>query len=86
MGQRYDVIARVVSQQGTCTAGHKMGDEFTIGREAPAGLCALALNSLFPIAFALRFGANFPWSPDSTYRAACPDGRNPVVFELRRKP
>ncbi len=31
------IIARVISQKGTCEAGHKVGDEFVIGQTTPAG-------------------------------------------------
>ena len=35
----YKVLASVVSQRGICRAGHKVGDEFLLGRECPAGIC-----------------------------------------------
>lgn len=28
-----DVVARVISQRGTCEAGHRVGDEFVIGQD-----------------------------------------------------
>jgi predicted site-specific integrase-resolvase len=34
------IIAKVVSQKGTCAAEHKVGDEFTIDDKTPAGLCS----------------------------------------------
>ena len=34
--------ARVISQKGTCEAGHKVGDEFIISDVCPRGLCAWA--------------------------------------------
>jgi uncharacterized repeat protein (TIGR04076 family) len=80
-----EVRARVISQKGTCAAGHKLGDEFVIGEKTPPGLCVWAFYSLFPFASALQFGGSFPWEddPDRT-TVACPDPTNPVVFELRR--
>jgi uncharacterized repeat protein (TIGR04076 family) len=80
-----EVIAKVISQKGTCAAGHKLGDEFVIGEKTPPGLCVWAFYSLFPFASALQFGGSFPWEddPDRT-TVACPDPTNPVVFELRR--
>jgi uncharacterized repeat protein (TIGR04076 family) len=80
-----EVIAKVISQKGTCAAGHKLGDEFVIGEKTPPGLCVWAFYSLFPFASALQFGGSFPWEddPDRT-TIACPDPTNPVVFELRR--
>ena len=80
-----EIIAKVVSQKGTCEAGHRVGDEFVIGDHTPPGMCAWAFYSLFPFAAVLQFGGTFPWEsdPDST-TVACPDPANPVVFELRR--
>ena len=80
-----DVIARVVSQEGTCTAGHKVGDEFIIGQQTPPNLCSWAFYSMFPFAEVLQFGGSFPWEGDiNKTTVACPDAVNPVVFELRR--
>lgn len=80
-----EVIARVISQKGTCAAGHKVGDEFIIGEKTPPGMCSWAFYTLFPSAEVLQFGGSFPWEeePNKT-TVACPDPANPVVFELRR--
>ncbi|MFC2122736.1 TIGR04076 family protein [Bacteroidota bacterium] len=82
-----EVIARVVSQKGTCEAGHKVGDEFIVGEILLSGMCSWAFCSLFPFATVLKFGGSLPWEsdPDVT-TVACPDPENPVVFELRRVP
>ncbi len=79
------IIAKVVSQKGTCEAGHKVGDEFEIGQTTPADMCSWAFYTVFPFAEALEFGGSFPWEsgPDNA-RVACPDPDNPVIFELRR--
>jgi len=79
------IIAKVISQKGTCYAGHKVGDEFVIDQTTPAGMCSWAFYTLFPFAAPLQFGASFPWEkePDKA-KVACPDADNPVVFELRR--
>ena len=80
-----DVIAKVISQTGTCESQHKVGDEFVIGQKTPLNLCSWAFYSLFPFAQVLQFGGAFPWEqdPDKT-TVACPDPANPIVFELRR--
>jgi len=82
-----EVVARVISQKGTCEAGHKVGDEFVIGEETPPGVCSWAYYALLPFAKVLQFGGTFPWEndPDRT-TVACPDPRNPVVFELKHIP
>jgi uncharacterized repeat protein (TIGR04076 family) len=80
-----DVIAKVISQKGTCEAQHKVGDEFVMGEKTPLNLCSWAFYSLFPCAAVLRFGGSFPWEKDKDKAiVACPDSGNPVVFELRR--
>jgi uncharacterized repeat protein (TIGR04076 family) len=80
-----EIVAKVISQKGTCHAGHRVGDEFTFGLNNPADLCSWAFHTIFPSAQVLLFGGTFPWekNPDKT-RVACPDPDNPVVFELRR--
>ncbi|MDD5126833.1 MAG: TIGR04076 family protein [Dehalococcoidales bacterium] len=82
-----ELTVKVVSQKGTCAAGHKVGDKFTMGGEkTPAGVCPWAFYTLFPFATVLEFGGSFPWEkePGKT-TVACPDSGNPVVFELSRK-
>ncbi len=80
-----EVIAKVISQKGTCTAGHRVGQEFVIAQETPPKLCSWAFYSLFPFAQVLQFGGSFPWEQDKDKAVvACPDADNPVVFELRR--
>lgn len=88
MAESYDVVIKVISQKGTCTAEHKVGDEWLIKGEeykTPLGLCLFAFSALYPPAKVLMYGGAFPWEadPDVT-TVACPDAENPVVFELRR--
>jgi len=79
------VIASVISQAGTCEAGHCVGDRFVIGQTTPQGLCSWAFYTLYPFAQVLQFGGQFPWEPEAgVSRVACPDPDNPVVFELRK--
>ena len=81
----FEVIASVISQQGSCEAGHKVGDKFVISQHTPCGMCSWAFCSAFPFAEVLQFGASFPWEKDAgTSLVACPDPANPVVFELKR--
>jgi uncharacterized repeat protein (TIGR04076 family) len=85
MGDQHAVIARVISQQGTCVAGHKPGDEFRIGDTTPDGMCSYAFQTVFPLATVLQFGGSFPWEEDpDKATVACPDPGNPVIIELRR--
>ena len=85
MAERYDVLVKVVSQKGTCVQEHKVGDEWVIGRKTPEGICLSAFGALLPNARVLMFGGVFPWETDpDVSTVACPDAKNPVVFELRR--
>jgi uncharacterized repeat protein (TIGR04076 family) len=80
-----EIIARVISQKGTCEAGHKVGDEFVIGQKTPSGMCSWSYYTLFPFAEVLEFGGTFPWEADlNKTTVACPDPANPVIFEVRR--
>jgi len=81
-----DVIAKVISQKGTCGAKHKVGDEYTIGPMTTPNMCSSAYCTLYPSARVLRFGGSFPWDKDPNRTTiACPDAENPVVFELKRE-
>ncbi len=86
MAETYDVLVKVVSQEGTCGAGHKVGDEFVLTTTTPAGICVSALNSIFPAARVLRYGGSHSWQsdPEVVEAVACSDAKNPVWFELRR--
>jgi len=85
MADRYDVRVKVVSQKGTCGAGHQVGDEWVITGKTPAGICLSAFNAMLPSIRVLMFGGAFPWSTDKDAATlACPDAANPVVFEVRR--
>ena len=80
-----DIVAKVISQKGTCVAGHSVGDKFTIGQKTTPNLCSWAFHSLFPFAEVLQFDGSFPWENGrNKATVACPDPDNPVVFELRR--
>ena len=54
MAERFDVVAKVVSQKGTCGAEHKVGDQWVIGSKTPEGICLSAFNALFPSLRVLR--------------------------------
>lgn len=81
-----DIVATVISQKGTCAAGHVVGNEFIMGQKTPSGMCSWAFYTLFPFAEVLQFEGSFPWEKDQNgTTVACPDPGNPVIFELKRK-
>jgi len=81
----YKVSATIISQQGTCEAGHKVGEKYIITDKTPTGMCAWAFYTIFPFVSALQVGGSFPWEEDKEAAiVACPDPTNKVVYELRR--
>ena len=85
MSEMYDVEITVVSQKGTCGAGHKVGDKWIISGTTPAGICLSAYPIMESSIDVLKYGGTFPWSEDPDISGAvCPDPGNPVVFKLRR--
>ena len=82
----FKIVARVVSMQGHCVADHAVGDEVVFdGMTVHGKICIHALYSFLPKVFAMRYGATFPWLADTDVAThACPDAKNPVVFEIRR--
>ena len=85
MSEVRDVVAKVISQKGECSAGHRVGNEFVVGQVTPEGMCSWAFCALFQFATVLQSGCSFPWeTEEGKATVACPDPENPVVFELRR--
>jgi uncharacterized repeat protein (TIGR04076 family) len=80
------VEVTVRSQKGNCAFGHRVGDKIVFdGKSVRGDICYSALMVLLPKVFAMRYDANFPWAEDkNVILNACPDGENPVVFEIRR--
>jgi uncharacterized repeat protein (TIGR04076 family) len=85
MREKYSVNIRVISQKGKCTRGHKVGDEWTMYSGIPGGICSEAFHAIYPNLRVLMFGGSSPYGDDPEVSTrACPDGDNPVIFELRR--
>lgn len=83
----YDIEVTVKKVQGTCSFGCKVGDRvYFEGPKIKEGdMCASALMATLPRIFAMRFGAEFPWTKDKDVDyMTCPDPENPVTFEIRR--
>jgi len=85
------VKAIVISKEGRCAAGHCVGDEVVFDwdtNEIRGKICLHALYSALPKVYALAHGAEvaFAEADDGSRvaRHACPDGYNPVIFELKR--
>ncbi|MHA1577036.1 MAG: TIGR04076 family protein [Candidatus Thorarchaeota archaeon] len=83
----WHILCRVVKQEGSCAVGHKVGDEILFtGDEMQGKLCISAMYSMVTKVYAMMYNANFPWLKDQCVSThTCPDGLNPVTFELIRK-
>jgi uncharacterized repeat protein (TIGR04076 family) len=85
MTKQYDVRITLKSQLRTCPAGHKVGDEFLVGRYTPGGICLGAFASLLPYITTLRYGGSFPWEEKpGAGTFCCPDPEVVNVFHLER--
>lgn len=80
------LIVEVYKRKGKCFYGYKEGDKFEFtGLKTPDGFCGAAYHMLFPLLFALNFGAKFPFmdNPNSLNTATCPDSGN-AIFKVTR--
>jgi uncharacterized repeat protein (TIGR04076 family) len=85
----YKVRVTVIKAHPDCGAEHKVGDTFEISHVKKEGikgfLCPTAFNQLYPVIFAMRYGAEFPWQKDpDSWVVGCGDVETPVVFEIKR--
>lgn len=85
--EAWEIVCRVIKQEGHCAAGHMVGDEVRITSFGVQGkVCISALYSMLPKAFAMMYNAYFPWLEDQCKAThACPDAYNQVVFEMSRE-
>ncbi len=77
----------VKEASGKCFYNYKVGDKTTIkGLKTPDGFCGAAYHMMFPVLFALNFGATFPFmdNPNSLDTPTCPDGGH-IIFKVTRK-
>ncbi|MBI5152805.1 TIGR04076 family protein [Candidatus Peregrinibacteria bacterium] len=83
---KYNLKITVVEVRGggKCEKGLKVGDTLMYS-EDKIDFCAWAHNAMFPFISAMRYGAKFPWEPNSeTAYVSCPDPHNTVVFKIER--
>jgi uncharacterized repeat protein (TIGR04076 family) len=85
------VRVKVISQEGHCSAGHEVGDEVVFDwdtHEIQGRICLHALYSVIPKIYALAHDGNVSFAVSEegrrVARHACPDGYNPVIFELEK--
>lgn len=67
----------VLNIYGDCYHGYEVGDELTLGdfTHPPKHFCLGLAHALFPVAYALSFGACFPFMDNQrSLKVTCPDG------------
>ncbi|MDH5713800.1 MAG: TIGR04076 family protein [Candidatus Bathyarchaeota archaeon] len=80
------VVGTIKEVKGSCSAGHKVGDQFELSGYTSGGLCGFFYHDIFPYIIMLQFGGGFPaeyGSPD-VVEMECVDKVNAVKIELRR--
>ena len=82
----YRVIGTIKGMKGSCSAGHKVGDQFELSGYSAAGLCGFFYHDIFPYLIMLQFGGAFPpeWGDQDVVELGCLDKSNLVTIELRR--
>ena len=82
----YRVVGTVTSLKGTCTAGHKVGDQIELSCHSSGGLCGFFYHDIFPALQMLQFGGSFPpdWGDPDVMEVECVDKYNLLKMELRR--
>jgi len=80
------MVISVEECSGHCFYEYKEGDKFeVVGLRTPDAFCGAAYHTLFPVLFALNFGAKYPFmqDPNSLDTVTCPDGGN-IRFKVTR--
>ena len=84
------VLVKTISQEGHCAADQRVRDEILFDwdtHEIQGKIGLHALYSALPKVYALAHGGNVAFAEDDkrnrVARHACPDGYNPVIYELR---
>lgn len=82
----YRVVGTIKSVQGSCSAGHKVGDRIELSGHHAGGLCGFLYHDVFPYVIMLQFGGGFPaeWGDPDVVELDCMDKANLVTIELRR--
>ncbi len=80
----YRVMGTIKKAKGSCTIGHKVGDQFELSGYSSGGLCGYFYHDLFPFILMLEYGGGFPWGNSDVQQWECIDKANAVTIELRR--
>jgi uncharacterized repeat protein (TIGR04076 family) len=76
----------VRTDSGVCPgmAKTRLGETFVLGARTPEGIgiCANALNAIYPIALAMRLTDRMAWETQETFDVMCPHGG--VTYRISR--
>lgn len=81
----FKLVGRISMIKGTCSAGHKVGDEFDLSGHLAPPLCATFYHDIWPWVQTFKYGGELPYLKDKDFLVLqCPDWQNAVRIELRR--
>ena len=81
----FRIEGTIVSVNGDCTIGHKVGEKFDLSIHKNAGLCGFLYHHCFPSIMTLQLGGEFPMGEDTDVMTwVCPHAGVDVTIELRR--
>ncbi|MGA2368007.1 MAG: TIGR04076 family protein [Dehalococcoidia bacterium] len=88
MDSSYIIIGTIksIAGNGTCSAGHKVGDKLEISAINSGGLCGFFYHDIFPYLLMLEYSGSFPAElSEKTYmmNMRCPDNAK-LTMELQR--
>ena len=80
------VLGTIKGIKGSCSAGHKTGDQIELSGHDTGGLCGFLYHQAFPYIIMIQFGGGFPaeWGDPDVVELDCMDKANAVTIELRR--
>ena len=83
----YTVVGTIKEVKGTCSAGHKVGDQMELSMHNTGGLCGAFYHGIYPYVVMLQMGGSFPpeWGDVDTVYLDCMDKWNAVSIELKRQ-
>jgi len=80
------MVVSVEEVRGKCFYCYKVGDKWELtGLRTIPNFCGAAYHTMFPVLFALNFGATYPFmqNPNSLDTITCPDGGH-IRFKVTR--
>ncbi|MGI6317426.1 MAG: TIGR04076 family protein [Firmicutes bacterium] len=82
----YTVIGTIKEVKGSCSAGHKVGDQLELSMHKTGGMCGAFYHDIYPYVVMLQMGGSFPaeWGDVDTIYLECMDRYNVVGIELKR--